>query len=129
MIEFKRGLGGAGRIWIGLIPVALTTSQILLGQGSTPALNAGQVTFTKDIAPVLQRSCQNCHRAGQIGPMSLLTYQDVRPWARAIKAQVAKREMPPWYIDRAIGICDFKNDPSLSDQEIAHMGRWVDAGA
>ena len=80
---------------------------------------APSVTFTKDVAPILQRACQNCHRPGAIAPMSLLTYQDARPWARAIKQKVAAREMPPWYIDRHIGIQHFKDDPSLSDDEIA----------
>src|SRR4030095_5071312 len=87
------------------------------------------VTFAKDVAPILQRSCQHCHRPGAIAPMSLLTYEDARPWARAIKEKVTKREMPPWYIDRNIGITEFKDDPSLSDQEIATITRWVDAGA
>src|SRR5712691_10780391 len=100
-----------------------------------PATSAQQpassptVTFTKDVAPILQKSCQNCHRAGSIAPMSLLTYQDVRPWARSIKQKVANREMPPWYIDRNIGITKFKDDPSLSDAEIATIAEWVDHGA
>jgi hypothetical protein len=88
-----------------------------------------QVTFTKDVAPILQKACQNCHRAGSIGPMPLLTYNEVRPWARAIKQQVAQRNMPPWFIDRAVGIRKFKNDVSLTDQEIATISAWVDAGA
>jgi len=88
-----------------------------------------QPTFARDVAPILQRSCQNCHRPGNIGPMSLLTYQDARPWARAIKLQVTQRNMPPWYISRTVGIQNFKNDPSLSDQEIATIARWVDNGA
>src|SRR5262245_58183300 len=88
-----------------------------------------QPTFARDIAPILQRSCQTCHRPGNIAPMSLLTYQDVRPWARAIKQQTIQRNMPPWYIDRAVGIHQFKNDPSLSDQEIATISKWADAGA
>jgi hypothetical protein len=100
-----------------------------------PAMSAQQptalatVTFTKDIAPIFQKSCQNCHRPGAIAPMSLLTYNDVRPWARSIKQRVAGREMPPWYIDRHIGISKFKDDPSLSDAEIATIVKWVDAGA
>src|ERR1700686_1338052 len=67
-----------------------------------------QPTFARDVAPILQRSCQNCHRPGNIAPMSLLTYQDVRPWARSIKQQVALRNMPPWFMDRNIGIRSFK---------------------
>jgi mono/diheme cytochrome c family protein len=88
-----------------------------------------QVTFTKDVAPILQRSCVTCHRAGESAPMALMTYEDVRPWARSIKTRVSAREMPPWHIDRNIGITKFKDDPSLSDEEIATIVKWVDAGA
>jgi hypothetical protein len=90
---------------------------------------SGTVTFTKDVAPILQKSCQNCHRPGAIAPMSLVNYQDVRPWARSIKTKVVAREMPPWYIDRHIGIQKFKDDPSLTDAEVATIVKWVDAGA
>jgi hypothetical protein len=86
-------------------------------------------TFSKDIAPILERSCQNCHRAGSIAPMSLLTYKDARPWARSIKEKVVRREMPPWHIDRNVGITKFKEDPSLTDAEIATISNWVDRGA
>jgi len=86
-------------------------------------------TFAKDVAPIFQARCQNCHRPGAIAPMSLLTYQDARPWARSIRQRVANREMPPWYIDRNVGITKFKDDPSLTDEEIATITRWVDSGA
>jgi hypothetical protein len=86
-------------------------------------------TFSKDIAPILERSCQNCHRAGSIAPMPLLTYKDARPWARSIKEKVVRREMPPWHIDRNVGITRFKEDPSLTDAEIATISNWVDHGA
>ena len=79
--------------------------------------------------PILQRSCQNCHRPGQIGPFSMLTYNDTRPWAKAIKQQVVQRNMPPWYIDKTVGIHEFKNDVSLTNSEIDLISRWVDAGA
>jgi mono/diheme cytochrome c family protein len=87
------------------------------------------VTFTKDVAPIFQKSCQNCHRPGSVAPMSLLTYEDARPWARSIKTKVAAREMPPWHIDRNIGLNRFKDDPSLTDAEVATIAAWVDAGA
>src|SRR5499433_886652 len=97
---------------------------------ATPALaQTAPVTFARDVAPILQRACQNCHRPGAIAPMALLTYQDARPWARSIKTKVTAREMPPWYIDRHIGITKFKDDPSLTDAEIATIVRWVDQGA
>ncbi len=85
-------------------------------------------TFAKDVAPILQRSCQRCHRPGSIGPMSLLTYEEARPWARSIKLQVSTREMPPWHIDRTVGVQRFADDPSLSDREIDTIVRWVDSG-
>ena len=93
----------------------------------TPA--GSQVTFSKDVAPILQKACQDCHRPGMMAPMSLLTYQDARPWARSIKTKVASREMPPWFIDKHVGIQKFKNDPSLSDKEVETIVKWVDAGA
>src|SRR5688572_3990563 len=85
--------------------------------------NQPPVTFTKDVAPILQRSCQTCHRPGAVAPMALITYEDARPWARSIKTKVTNREMPPWHIDRNIGITKFKNDPSLTDQEIATIAK------
>src|SRR5437867_13035740 len=93
------------------------------------AAMAQDVTFTKDVAPILQRSCQNCHRPGSIAPMSLLTYDEVRPWARAIRQNVVLRNMPPWHIDPNIGIHDSSNSVALSDAEIAAIAKWVDAGA
>ena len=93
---------------------------------STPS---APVTFSKDVAPILQKACQNCHHPGAIAPMSLLTYQDARPWARSIKQKVTSREMPPWYIDRHVGVSKFKGDPSLTDAEIAIISKWVDQGA
>ena len=94
-----------------------------------PAAAQAQVTFAKDIAPILQRSCENCHRKGGVAPMSLSTYEEVRPWARAIKTRTAQRDMPPWFIEKDIGIQKFKDDPSLSDREIATIAKWADSGA
>jgi hypothetical protein len=90
---------------------------------------AQEVTFTKDVAPILQRSCQACHRPGSIAPMSLLTYEDARPWSKAIRAQVAKRAMPPWFIDKNVGIQHFTDDRSLSDRDIELIVKWIDAGS
>ena len=84
-------------------------------------------TFTRDVLPILQRSCQTCHRPNMFTPMSLLTYDEVRPWARSIKLRVEARIMPPWFADRTVGV--YRDDPSLSDAEIATIGRWVDQGA
>jgi len=96
-------------------------------------IDARSVTFSKDIAPILQRSCQNCHRAGGGAPMALTTYQEARRWATRIKERTAIRDrmgaMPPFYVEPGIGIQDFKNDPSLSDHELALIQAWVDNGA
>ena len=90
---------------------------------------AQQVTFTKDVAPILQEKCQVCHRPGTFAPMSLLTYEEARPWAKAIREKVLAREMPPWHIDKNVGVRHFKNDRSLSDEQIATIVKWVDGGA
>ena len=100
-----------------------------------PATAAAQTTssdtptFASDVAPIFYRECVNCHRPGQIAPMSLITYQETRPWARSIRNRVETRAMPPWHVDRNIGIQEFQNDPSLTDDEIATIVAWVDAGA
>jgi hypothetical protein len=96
---------------------------------STTAVAQEQVTFTKDVAPILQERCQVCHRVGTFAPMSLVTYEQARPWARSIKQKVLAREMPPWFIDKNVGVQHFSNDVSLTDQEIATLVKWVDSGA
>src|SRR5579863_4776626 len=77
------------------------------------------VTFAKDVAPILQAKCQECHRAGSMAPMSLVTYEETRPWAKSIKQRVVARQMPPWHIDPTVGVREFKNDMSLTDDQIA----------
>ncbi len=110
--------------------ILLAGCAVLLLPGSTLAQDLGAVpTFTKDVLPILQRSCQQCHRPGSVAPMSLLTYEQVRPWARAIHDKTAQREMPPWFVERNVGVRSFKEDTSLSDDEIATIRRWVEAGA
>src|SRR5215471_8332169 len=107
-------------------------SIVLIVGIASPALaaqSAAQITFTKDVAPILQNKCQVCHRPGTFAPMSLLTYEEARPWAKAIKEKVLAREMPPWHIDKNVGIRRFQNDRSLSEEEIATLVKWVDAGA
>src|ERR1041384_3457650 len=84
-------------------------------------------TFTKDVAPIFYQHCAECHRPTMYAPMSLLTYEDARPYARSIKQRVGARAMPPWGADAPHGV--FRNDPSLTDEEIATISAWVDAGA
>jgi hypothetical protein len=86
-------------------------------------------TFSKHVAPIFQAKCEACHRPDSIAPMPLRTFEEARPWARSIKARVEARQMPPWHIDKTIGIQEFKNDRSLTDDELATIVRWVDVGA
>jgi hypothetical protein len=86
-------------------------------------------TFSKDVAPILQAKCQSCHQPNSIAPMSLMTFQEARPWARSMKERVNSRQMPPWHIDKSVGIQQFKNDMSLTDEQIDTIVRWVDGGA
>jgi mono/diheme cytochrome c family protein len=104
----------------------------MLGASALPvaAQSAGaSPTFSKDIAPIFQAKCQACHQPESIAPMSLVTYQQARPWARSIKDRVARKQMPPWHIDQSVGVQKFKNDMSLSDAQIETIVKWVDAGA
>ena len=86
-------------------------------------------TYAKDVAPIFREKCESCHRPGYIAPMSLQTYAESRPWARSIKNRVETRQMPPWHLDKSVGIQDFQNDRSLSDNEISTIVRWADGGA
>jgi hypothetical protein len=90
---------------------------------------ASPPTFTKDVAPILQAKCESCHRPNSIAPMSLVSFEETRPWARSIRARVSARQMPPWHIDKTVGIQHFANDRSLSDHEIDTIVRWVNEGA
>jgi mono/diheme cytochrome c family protein len=106
----------------------------MIGMGAflvlaAPAAAAETPTFSKDVAPILQAKCQSCHQPNSIAPMSLISFQEARPWARSIKERVATRQMPPWHIDKSVGIQSFKNDMSLSDDQIDTIVRWVDGGA
>jgi len=100
-----------------------------MSASSMAADTTRQVTFSKDVAPILQEKCQQCHQPNSIAPMSLITFQDTRPWARSMKQRVMTRQMPPWHIDPSVGVHDFKNDMSLTDAQIDTLVRWVDAGA
>ncbi len=91
------------------------------------ATESSPVTFNKDVLPILQKNCQGCHRAGQIGPMPLLTYANARPWAKAIKEAVLSKKMPPWFADPRYG--HFSNDRKLPDADVATLARWADTGA
>jgi len=112
--------------------LALGLSSVALPRAAwsqTPSASGQTPTFAKDVAPIFQEKCEVCHRPGNIAPMSLVTYDEVRPWIRSIKARVASRDMPPWHLDKGIGIQKFINDRSLSDTQIDTIVRWIDGGA
>ena len=97
--------------------------------GAASAQATDTPTFAKHVAPIFQAKCEACHRPDSIAPMALQTFEQARPWARAIKQRVETRQMPPWNIDKTVGIQEFKNDRSLSDAELNTIVKWVEAGA
>ncbi|MBM64391.1 MAG: hypothetical protein CL484_15700 [Acidobacteria bacterium] len=122
------------QVWTTCIAFGAVAGLALIGStspavGGAPEEDDTVPTFSRHIAPILQRSCQQCHQPTGIGPMSLLTYRETRPWARSIKERVERRLMPPWHLDTTVGIQDFKNDISLTETEIDTIVRWVEAGA
>ncbi len=112
---------------LGILGAALATAALMTPRVAAAADAAP--TFTKDIAPIFQDKCEACHRPDSIAPMSLVTYEDARPWARSIRSRVESHQMPPWNIDKTVGIQEFKNDRSLSDAQVATIVKWIDAGA
>jgi mono/diheme cytochrome c family protein len=117
--------------WSRMIGTGIVALGVALAASTPAAADTPQkpVTFAKDVAPIFQAKCQECHQPNSIAPMSLITYQEARPWARSIKERVATRQMPPWHIDRSVGVQKFKNDMSLSDEQVDTIVRWVDGGA
>ena len=120
--KYRRYLVRVGLVSVGVWAVMPHTSD-----AQTALTNTEAVTFTKDVAPILQRHCQECHRTDSMAPMSLVTYQETRPWARSIKERVVSREMPPWYADQRYG--KFLNEMALTQEEIDVIVAWADAGA
>ncbi len=122
MVAIPKMWGGALSIVALSVAAQLATPGVALAADETP-------TYTKDVAPIFREKCEACHRPGYIAPMSLQTYRESRPWARSIKNRVETRQMPPWHIDKSVGIQEFQNDRSLTDLEIDTIVRWVDGGA
>jgi mono/diheme cytochrome c family protein len=100
---------------------------VIGGKGQATSSAAAAPTFTRDVAPILYKNCVQCHRAGEIAPMSLLTYEEVRPWARAIRKATSEGVMPPWHADAPHGT--FENERRLSPSETDIIARWVQEGA
>jgi mono/diheme cytochrome c family protein len=112
------------------LPLLVAVCLIALAAGNSSSANSGntkEVTFTRDVAPILFKNCAECHRPGEAAPMSLLSYKDARPWARSIKEKVATKQMPPWHADPHYG--EFSNDRRLSQAQIETISAWVDQGA
>ena len=110
--------------------VLLMAVTVLGAETSTPSVTSQQpqtVTFNKDVLPILQNNCQMCHRPGAVAPMSFLTYESARPWAKAIKAAVLNKQMPPWFADPHYG--EFRNAPKLTESDIRSLAAWADSGA
>jgi hypothetical protein len=106
---------------------ALLTAVVAVSGPATKDSNAS-VTFNKDVLPILQKNCQNCHRPGEVAPMSLLTYQDARPWAKAMKAAVVTQKMPPWFMDPQYDR-HFSDVRRLSEADVKTLTAWADGGA
>jgi len=124
-----RHLSAIGIVLTILIAIIAQTSALAADAKSADAGAREQVTFSKDVAPILQAKCQECHQPNSIAPMSLITFQEARPWARSIKERVMTRQMPPWHIDQGVGVQKFKNDMSLTNEQVNTFVRWVDGGA
>jgi hypothetical protein len=113
-----------------LVLVLLTAMTALGTETPSSSLSSDQaaaVTFNKDVVPILQKNCQVCHRTGEVAPMSFLTYEGTRPWAKAIKAAVVTKKMPPWFADPHDG--EFRNAPKLTERDIQTLSAWADNGA
>lgn len=115
-----------------IVASVMSASAVLWVLGSSSVAGTTQSappapTFTKDVAPILYENCTSCHRPGEVAPMPLQSYEEARPWARAIKQKVMSREMPPWFADPRFG--KFRNDRRLSSEQIDTITRWVDGGA
>jgi hypothetical protein len=115
------------RFLVCVLLLAMTALAAQNPAASVPPSPATQVTFNKDVLPILQNNCQTCHRPGEVAPMSFLTYDSTRPWAKAIKTAVLTRKMPPWFADPHYG--DFRNAPKLTQTEIDTLAAWADTGA
>ena len=117
-------------LWKAGTGVLACTIALAIGAGDITAQESleDDVTYARDVAPILQQNCQVCHQPGSIAPISLMTYDEARRYARRIRSKVAERSMPPWHIDRSVGIQDFKNDRGLTDKEIETIVQWVDNG-
>jgi len=122
MATWKNLVAGSGVLAIGAVAFLSSGTTMHADTTATP-------TFTKDVMPIIQQKCESCHRAEGMAPFSLSTYEDARPWVKSIAQRVSSKQMPPWNIDKTVGIQSFKNDRSLSDDQIATIVKWAGNGA
>jgi hypothetical protein len=115
--------------WIAAAFLAVIAALSVAGRVYAQAGEGNPVTFTRDVAPIFQQKCQECHQPGSIAPMSLITYQDARKFASRIRDRVSRRLMPPWHINPNVGIQHFKNNRGLTDEQISTVVAWIDSGA
>ena len=114
-------------VFVLLTAITVVGAEVSSTVPSVTTDQASLVTFNRDVLPILQDNCQSCHRPGGIAPMSLLTYESARPWAKAIKSAVVSKQMPPWFADSHYG--DFRNAPKLTQANVATLVAWADNGA
>ena len=124
----KRSDSWMGKVAWGTVPAVVIVA-LVSSYGQAPGQETADVTFTRDVAPILQRNCQLCHREGSIGPMSLITYEQARMYAPRIKLKVTTQQMPPYHYDTDLGIQALKSDMRLSPEDIETIAQWVDQGA
>jgi hypothetical protein len=122
MMRAKLGVLSAAALWVAALASVSTD-----GQYSRRSVDKNVPTFSRDVAPIIFKNCAGCHRPGEIAPMSLLTYDDARPWAKAIRDEVSDRNMPPWHTDAPRGT--FHNERILTDAERATLVAWANGGA
>src|SRR5712671_1090211 len=115
------------RFLVFVLLAAMTALGTQISSPPVPSDQAPLVTFNKNVLPILQMNCQVCHRPDGVAPMSFLTYESTRPWAKAIKTAVLSRQMPPWFADPHYG--EFRNAPKLTQSDINTLAAWVDSGA
>src|SRR5215471_18575692 len=116
-----------GRIFLGTAAMIVAAGGLLLANKKDDSKPVEAPTYAKDVAPIVQKNCQVCHRPGEAGPFAMLTYEQTRPWAMAMKLAIQNGKMPPWFADPRFGT--FSNANSLTAEEKDALIRWADAGA
>src|SRR5687767_8466624 len=114
-------------LFVGIVWLGITSTTTIGAPQQAATVAAAAPTFSADVAPIMYAKCVTCHRPGEVAPMSLITYKDVRPWASSIREKVMARVMPPWHADRQYGA--FRNEQSLTQTEIDTIVKWASAGA